>query len=349
MTLRRGVGLGLVLTAVAGLVHMFHGTPTPASPQAWDRIAEAGGLLGLVVSWPGPALRIPAFLLVLLTICMIGYGAALVTGRGLPGLPQDTDAEDDLELQDDPEPEDDPDPEDDEPEPREQRREPREAPAAPPRTSTTPRPEQPGGHDPVPPSPDDDAGGYTLPELSCLKAGPGLKASAKGTDAVIASINKTLADFEINAQVRGHVRGPQVTQYLIKPGRGVPVAKIVARKADLALATRCEHVRILAPAPGKAAVGLEVPNVDRDIVRLGDILRSPAAQADPHPLIAGLGTDVEGRPVVINLAQMPHLLIAGATGAGKSICVNGMICSVLTRATPDQVGADPRHPRPGRC
>jgi DNA segregation ATPase FtsK/SpoIIIE, S-DNA-T family len=137
--------------------------------------------------------------------------------------------------------------------------------------------------------------------------------------------------------VTGHVRGPQVTRYYIELGDGVKVEKVTGLLKNFQLACRSEHVRMLAPAPGKDAIGVEVPNLERDVVRLGDILRSAEAKARKHPLTVGLGKDVEGRPIVGNLAKTPHLLIAGATGAGKSVCVNGLICSVLTRAAPDEV------------
>jgi S-DNA-T family DNA segregation ATPase FtsK/SpoIIIE len=158
----------------------------------------------------------------------------------------------------------------------------------------------------------------------------------QANDAVVAALTACLADFNVDAAVAGLVRGPQVTRYLIKPGRGVKVKAVANLKDDFGLACASASVRILTPAPGHAAVGVEIPNPDRDIVMLGDVLRAPEFAAERHPLAAGIGRDIEGRTIVANLAKMPHLLIGGATGGGKSVCVNGLICSVLMRATPDE-------------
>ncbi|MFI9846727.1 DNA translocase FtsK [Nonomuraea sp. NPDC051941] len=179
--------------------------------------------------------------------------------------------------------------------------------------------------------------GPTLPDLDLLRAGRASKGSARTTQAVADQLNQVLTDFNLKAQVVGFTRGPSVTRYEITLGAGVKVEKITGLAKNFAYATGQEAIRVLPVVAGKSAIGVEIPNAERDLVSLGDVLRSPVARQDHHPLIAGLGKDVEGRVIVANLAKMPHLLIAGATGAGKSVCVNGLICSVLMRATPDQV------------
>ncbi|MGW4412105.1 DNA translocase FtsK [Nonomuraea sp. NPDC004702] len=177
----------------------------------------------------------------------------------------------------------------------------------------------------------------TPPPITMLRTGPPMRERTQANDRVAAALNGCLIDFGVEASVAGLVRGPQVTRYLIKPGRGVKAKAVAHLKDDFGLACASASVRILIPAPGHSAVGVEIPNPDRDIVMLGDVLRSPEFAAERHPLAVGLGRDIEGRTIVVSLARMPHLLIAGATGAGKSVCVNGLICSVLMRASPRQV------------
>ncbi len=178
---------------------------------------------------------------------------------------------------------------------------------------------------------------YAAPGTGALKTGVQARPRAAGADPVREALAKVLAEHKVGAEVTGATRGPTVTRYQIEIGPGVKVAAIMGLERNFAYATGSVAVRMQAPVPGMSAIGVEIPNAVRETVPLGDILRSPAAQADRHPLLAGLGRDIEGRAVLACLARMPHLLLAGATGAGKSKALDALICSVLTRATPDEV------------
>jgi S-DNA-T family DNA segregation ATPase FtsK/SpoIIIE len=181
------------------------------------------------------------------------------------------------------------------------------------------------------------AGGYRLPPIDLLHAGGGEEQSRRALEDTANQLEETLRQHGVDAQLTKIVSGPTVTRYEIELAPGVKVNRVSSLAHDIAYALATPDVRLLVPIPGRSAIGVEVPNRKRRLVTLGDVLRSSEASAVTHPLSVGLGVDISGRAKMLNLSELPHVLIAGATGAGKSSCINSIVSSILMRTSPDDV------------
>jgi S-DNA-T family DNA segregation ATPase FtsK/SpoIIIE len=373
--LRIGTGILFLVVAAVALAHLVGGRPPLDAPA--DELRAAGGLLGAAVATPleagagvvGAAIVLAGLALVGAMLApgvpmrrvLAGAGvAARWVGRGTGALfrlgahgrehqrdaaaeddpgaagtaelydyAADTEAGDSASGADEPVPDADPEPRPGIP-----------APVAAAKPAATAVPAETSAdvvQIPIDLGPGFRPGSWSLPSPGVLKRGSGRQVDRRLVEEGGRVLEATMHQFGVDARIIGTTVGPTVTRYELELASGVKVNRVTTLSHDIAYAMASPDVRLLAPIPGRSAIGVEVPNRQRQLVTLGDVLATPEARQSHHPLEVGLGRDISGRAVMLNLTEMPHLLIAGATGAGKSSCINSVVTSILMRATPEEV------------
>jgi S-DNA-T family DNA segregation ATPase FtsK/SpoIIIE len=324
---RMFIGLAFMLMGGLGILSILRGNPSPAS--GFSGFGDAGGLVGAVTAWPLSRLM-SVYGAVIVCLGLLALGLLVFTATPLSRVWEwfvapEGEEPDVVDLTD----------EDEEPRPRRRRRRGKE----PPGEVLTPALPEPVEEEPERPAvvPTPTGRGYKLPPVDLLRKAPPTQGPRRDEKETMAILERTLRNFGVAASVAGASRGPTVTLFEVEVSAGTKVGKVLNLGDDISYALATPDVRIIAPIPGKSAIGVEVPNKVRDFVTLGDVLSSKAARAEKHPLAVALGKDVQGQAVLLRLNEMPHLLIAGATGAGKSSLINAFVTSVLVRAVPDEV------------
>jgi S-DNA-T family DNA segregation ATPase FtsK/SpoIIIE len=321
------IGLWASLVGGLGLWSLLSGNPSPVG--GYEPLRDGGGLIGAVAAWPLSRL-ISTWGAGVVCVALALLGVLVFTATPMAVIIEALRRP--FERGED------------EPEPARRRHRPRpEEPEPAVIGSSLFEPEEdeeefePAPEIPATTAPARRGSGYRLPSLDLLREAPPTVGGGRDEQQVTATLEQTLVSFGVDASVGGFTRGPTVTLYEVNVGEGTKVKKVLALGDDIAYALATPDVRIIAPIPGKSAIGVEVPNDTRDFVVLGDVLRSKVAKDERHALAVALGKDVHGRSVLVRLSQMPHLLIAGATGAGKSSLINAFVTSVLMRSSPDDV------------
>jgi S-DNA-T family DNA segregation ATPase FtsK/SpoIIIE len=337
---RMFIGFVMALFGALGLVSLLKGNPAPG--DGFEPIRSAGGLIGSLVAWPlSRVAQEIGSAIICLGIAFLGL--LVFTGTPLAAVGrwlrswffEDSEDDESDEAEDEYDEEEEGEYADEEPASRnvvrvqepaddldiemeedEEEEEPK--PIAPARVASR-------------------RGGYKLPPMDLLRKAPASTADGLDEEHTMEALERTFETFGVPATVPTAHRGPTVTMYEVEVGAGTKVNRVLSLADDIAYALATPDVRIIAPIPGRSAIGVEVPNKVRDFVMLGDVLRSKTAKENKHPLVVGLGKDVHGRAVLVNLAEMPHILIAGATGAGKSSLINTFVTSIVMRTTPDDV------------
>ncbi len=331
---RLAIGLAILFVGSLALFHLLTGTVSLA--ESMDRVRRRGGVVGSLISFP--MRRLVGFWGAFLVLFAVsGLGALVVTKATLRDVWLTMAAGLSRALA------------------RVRRARPAPRVVAPPAASAAPAPRRPAKQAPPtnekktspskprpaqpapPPHPERRGAGYALPPLELLEHREAGGHNRKVLEQTAAELEAALHQHGVDAQLTRIVPGPTVTRYEIELAPGVKVSRVTALAHDIAYALASADVRILAPIPGKSAIGIEVPNRRRELVALGDILSSPQALTDPDPMRIGLGKDISGAARMLKLDELPHVLIAGATGAGKSSCINAIVTSLLMRATPEEV------------